>query len=334
MRIGLIGCGKQAPKHIAGLRSAGVADIVLYDINPDRARALAAHTGLRWVEQLTALLVDPELELIIIATPTPTHASLIRAAIDAGKHFFCEKPLCDNLADARSIRAASRERGVIGMVGYIYRFAPVFSAGLALSPGAHRAELPLGRPVTAWFRLGGRGASEMWKHRIGSGGGAASEMLVHMLDLAIWYFGAVRGVSVIASDLLRPVRNIGGTEVEVDAEDFVLIRLHMEHCGSVFVQSDLVTPAFNQSVEVQYEEGSFFGSIQSEVPSYIYASRDVGEYRAGRNALQGGGNLFDAQMKALVDCVRCGEPPDANSIEDSLALMEAWNMLQREGISR
>ncbi len=331
-KIALIGCGKQAPKHIAGLRAAGASDILLYDLDAARAAALAEKEKLAHTADLDALFADPAVAIVDIATPTPSHAPLIGRAIEAGKHFFCEKPLCASLAEAQHIQAAANARGVIGMVGYIYRFAPVFEAGFKLTPAAGA---PLGKPVTAHFRIGGRGEHEVWKHTRATGGGAANEMLVHMLDLAIWYFGAVRGVEVIANDLLRPVRTIGGKQVEVDAQDFVLVKLDMEHCGSVYVQADLVTPAFNQYTEIQYERGGFMGSIQGDVSSYVFATAAGGDFPAGRTALDNGdGNLFKHQMGALLAHVRRGEQPPRNSIDDSVKLMEAMNMLQQKGVGR
>ncbi len=142
-------------------------------------------------------------------------------------------------------------------------------------------------------------------------------------------------MQVLANDLLRPVRMIGGKEVKVDAADFVLVRLEMAHCSSVFLQADLVTPAFNQYVEIQYERGSFMGSIQPEVASYVFATDAGGEFPIGRTRLDNGdGNLFTFQMAALLEHVRRGEPPPCNLIDDSVKLMEAMSMLQQQGVGR
>ncbi len=324
MKIGLIGCGKQASKHIAGLQQDSGVEVAVCDIDAARAQAIAEKFGLAWSADVDAFLADPALTAVNIATPTTTHADLALRAIDAGKHFFCEKPLCRDLAEARRIHDRAAERGVTGMVGYVYRYSPVFEVGCRLSGDS----APLGAPVSALFRIGGRGDHEVWKHRRESNGGAIAEMLVHMLDLAIWYFGPISSIDVIERDLLRPRRVIGGVETNVDAEDFALVRCQMANGLGVYIQADLVTPAFSQYAEIQFERGSFMGSIQSELPSYVFATRDAGEYPAGKTVLDFGAvNLFERQMEAFCCLVRDSSQPDRNSLEDSLRVMEALEIL-------
>ena len=109
--------------------------------------------------------------------------------------------------------------------------------------------MELGRVLTANFRIGGRGSHQVWKHRKETDGGAINEMMVHMIDLAIWYFGPVKEAKVVDSHLMMPERVIGGETVTVDAEDYVLALFEMESGVRVTIQADLVTPSFNQFVE-------------------------------------------------------------------------------------
>ena len=331
MKIGLIGCGKQAWKHIAGLGNEEDVEIAVCDINTDRARAIGEKFDLPWSDDVDAFLADDTLTAVNIATPTLTHADLVMRAVEAGKHFFCEKPLCRDLADARRIRDGAAAKNLVGMIGYVYRYSPVFETGFALSGGAAGPGGPLGAPVTASFRIGGRGDHEVWKHRRESSGGAISEMLVHMLDLAIWYFGPVAGVQLLSRDLLRPVRHIAGADVTVDAEDFVLARFDMASGPSIYIQADLVTPAFSQLVEVQFERGSFMGSIQGDYPSFVFAVHEAEPWAAGKTPLAFGQvNLFERQMSAFCEHIRSGKPLERNTIDDSLKVMEALEMLRQQ----
>jgi len=186
----------------------------------------------------------------------------------------------------------------------------------------------LGRVISAYFRLGGRGGHQLWKHTKENGGGAIKEMLVHMLDLALWFFGPAKKVELVASELLRPVRPIQGHEETVDAEDFAVVRMQMESGVEVWCQADLLTPAFTQYVEVQGEYGSFMASIQKEMPSFVFCTRDALGYPAGRTTFDFGyHNLFDAQMAEFVRAIRFRIPPRRCTIEDSVLLLTALQKL-------
>ena len=331
-RIGIIGCGKQAPKHISGLRKIRGVELVLADLDSDAAERLGEEHGLPAARTPGSLFEDPSIAAVDICTPTPSHSVLIEKAISAGKDFFCEKPLCEDLATARRINDLVSEHGRIGMVGYIYRFSPVFAMArdLLKNVAAGGESLELGKIVTAFFRIGGRGSHQVWKHRKASGGGAINEMLVHMIDLALWFFGPVEDLEVLACDLLRPLRTINGKEEEVDAEDYVLVRLNMR-CGvQVVCQADLVTPAFTQFVEIQGENGTFMGSIQQDMPSFILCKNEVGGFPRGKTPVNmGKRNLFDAQMAEFVRAVRLHEQPANSGIPDSVRLLETLDLLKR-----
>lgn len=330
MKIGLIGCGKQAWKHIAGLKSESDVEVAVCDINAERARDVGEKFDIPWSDDVGAFLADPALDAVNIATPTTTHAELVSRAIDAGKHFFCEKPLCNNIEDARRIQRDVEAKQLIGMVGYVYRHSPVFETAFELGPHGGSGQ-PLGAPVTAQFRIGGRGDHEIWKHRLETSGGAVSEMLVHMLDLAIWYFGPAVDAAMLARDLLRPVRRIGGIDVEVDAEDFALARIDTESGVRAWIQADLLSPAFSQYVEIQYERGSFMGSIQGDFPSFVFANEDSGAWARGKNPLAFGSvNLFERQMATFCAHVREGRALTRNTVGDSLKMMEALELLRTE----
>lgn len=331
-KIAVIGCGKQAPKHISGLRKLPGIELVLADQVPDYAAALGARENLPWVSEVDAVFADPEIKAIDICTPTKTHISLIRQAIASGKDFFCEKPLCDSLEEALEIQELMNRSGRIGMVGYVYRFSPVFEL-------AHRIfeEVPttgeslvLGRIVTAFFRLGGRGGHQIWKHKRETGGGAINEMLVHMVDLAIWFFGPVKEAKMLVCELQRPIRPINGKPETVDAEDNVWAWFKMTSGVEVICQADLLTPAFTQFVEVQGENGTFMGSIQADMPSFVFCNQPAAGYAAGKTAINfGHQNLFEAQMAEFVRAVRYRRSPNRCTVEDSVQLLRAMEMLRK-----
>ena len=331
IRIGLIGCGKQAHKHISGLSTIPGVEVVLADCEPELARSLAEEKGLDWVSEPRRIADDASIRAIDICTPTPSHAELIRMAVESGKDFLVEKPLCGSLDEARELDKLAAAAGRIGMVGYTYRYAPAFEFGRTILedvPATGTSDV-VGRIVTASMRIGGRGSHQVWKHRKETGGGAISEMMVHIVDLAIWYFGPVRDVDVLACDLLMPRRVIQGKEETVDAEDYVVARLKTASGVDVLCQADLVTPAFTQFIEVQGESGSFMASIQPDMPSFLYCSRDVPGYSAGKHKLHfEPANYFEAEMAEFVEAVRSRKPPSRRTLQDSILVMEALKMIR------
>lgn len=329
----LIGCGKQAPKHISGLRRVGLDTIFLHDNNSAAAEALAEKEGLTWVDDLDTALGDRQIVAVDICTPTPTHAPLLTRAFRAGKHAFCEKPLASSAAEARELESVAREQECRCAVGYVYRFAPVFeSLKEMLDAEANGSGGALGRTVCANIRIGGRGSHAVWKHRVETGGGAVNEMLVHMLDLAIWLFGRDAAVEPLVSNLLRPVREIRGVSEPVDADDYAVARMHYrtpEGEIEVLIQADLLTPEFSQLVTVQGENGSFLGSIQSDIPSHVFLIAERGGYQSGTTSLSfPPANLFEKQMADFAAMLSDPQHKPRCPIDESVEVMELIEKLR------
>jgi predicted dehydrogenase len=320
-KVAIVGCGKQAVKHIRGLRSDPLPPaIIVHDSVPERTAALAAAERVETAASLAAVLEDPQVGAVIVATPTPVHYPMISAALAAGKHVFCEKPLCETREEALALRAAAAAAGRVLQVGYVYRQVAAFQA---LRRALTAPLPPLGEPVAALLRIGGRGSHSLWKHRRETAGGAVNEMLVHMLDLAQWLFGRLAAIRWHEVRLLRPCRRIDGREVAVDAEDFVLLSCDSERGGHVVLQADLLTPAFRQYVEVQGTNGSFMGSIQAELPSAFQLIAAAGGMPAGRSEVgRDTGDLFHAQMRAFLANAREGAAAGYADADDALHLLD------------
>lgn len=331
MKIGLIGCGKQAVKHIAGLQRCPDVAVVAADKEVSLARGLAERTGVAWVENADRIFTDPEVDAVVLCVPTPFHAPLIRRALAQGKDFFCEKPLCETAEEARELDALVRCARRIGMVGYVYRQAPVFQKARTILADAGKTghSAVLGKLSLAFLRIGGRGSAAAWKHSRRDGGGALNEMLVHMLDLAVWCFGPIARAELLINEVFRPERVIADRLVQADAEDYVLARCTTQ-CGlPVVIQADLITPAFCQFLEVQGDNGTLMVSIQSEMPQFVFAITATDGYPGGRTDLRyEQPNLFEAQMASFVAALRDRNPAVSATLTDSVNVAETLEMLK------
>ncbi len=333
VKIGIIGCGKQAEKHLSGLKKLSGVDFVVADIREEASRTFAEKSCVQWVAGPADIFADQSVRAVVICTPTSAHVDLIKEAVKTGKDVFCEKPLAGPNGDLSELDAMAKSAGRIVMIGYVYRYVPILEEGHRLfrKLDVGGRSLIMGKPLTAFFRLGGRGSHQAWKHRKTSDGGAINEMLVHMIDLANWYFGPLAGVEVVSHSLKLPQRQINGDLVDADADDYVVVKCIGEGGVEIICQADLVTPAFSQYVEIQAENGSFMGSIQADMPSYVFLREGRGGYQTGRTELRTGQrNLFDVQMLAFAEAVLKRQQPDRNSISDSIQLMHILKDVSRQ----
>lgn len=126
MKIALAGAGAFGEKHLDALKMIdGVEVVSLVGQPEDATRAVADRYGIGHVTtELAEVLARPEIEAVILATPTPIHAEQALACLDAGKHVMVEIPLADSLADAEAVLAKANETGLVCMVGHTRRFNP------------------------------------------------------------------------------------------------------------------------------------------------------------------------------------------------------------------
>lgn len=131
--LGLIGAGGFATFVAAAVADLpGVRLVAVADTDPGRAAVLAARHGAAAVPDAAALLARHAVEAVVIATPPGTHAGLALAALAAGRHVFCEKPLATTAADADAVHAAAAASGRTLVVDHVLRYNPLLRALVAL----------------------------------------------------------------------------------------------------------------------------------------------------------------------------------------------------------
>ena len=117
--IGIIGCGKIAQvRHIPEYMDHPQANLAgLFDLNQERARELAQKYGARAYSSWEEMLADPAIDAVSVCVANNAHAEISIAALKAGKHVLCEKPMATTLADCEAMVAAARESGKFLMIG-------------------------------------------------------------------------------------------------------------------------------------------------------------------------------------------------------------------------
>jgi predicted dehydrogenase len=127
--IGMIGCGGIVNyAHLPAYVASRLNVVACYDVNPEAAHKTAAAHGIGRVhESLDAMLADPEIAIVDIAVPAWEQRAIAERALAAGKHLLCQKPLAEELDDARAIVAAAERSGRLVAVNQQMRW----SSGIA-----------------------------------------------------------------------------------------------------------------------------------------------------------------------------------------------------------
>jgi len=126
MKVALAGAGAFGVKHLEAIAKIdGVEVVSLVGRTLDATREVAARFGVGHVTtELAESLARPDVDAVILCTPTQIHASQTIACLEAGKHVQVEIPLADRLADAEQVVRLQKETGRIAMVGHTRRFNP------------------------------------------------------------------------------------------------------------------------------------------------------------------------------------------------------------------
>lgn len=187
LRFAVIGCGLIGRKRVNGLKPHPV----LYTCDLDAARAadLAALTpGCRGVTDYKAVLVDPQVDAVVVATLNSALAPITLDAVRAGKHVLVEKPGALNAAQLRDIQAAAAQTGAKVRIGYNHRFHPALRKARELFEAGALGPMMF---LRGRYGHGGRhGYDREWRANPAfSGGGELIDQGVHLIDLAGWFLG-------------------------------------------------------------------------------------------------------------------------------------------------
>ena len=127
-RTAVVGCGHWGANHVRVLAELrGAARVVAVDVRESRLeRIAAAFAGVARERTVEAVLSDPTVDSVVIATPTETHFGLVKQALHAGKNVLCEKPLCQTSEQGRELVDLASANGLRLAVGFVF----LYNAGL------------------------------------------------------------------------------------------------------------------------------------------------------------------------------------------------------------
>lgn len=201
VRVGLVGLGRMGRFHAANLAGripgARLVRMVDADENVAHEQAVTLPGDVEWSPRYEDLLEDPEVEAVVIASPTPLHADMAEAAAAAGKHVFCEKPVSLELERTLQVKETVKEAGVKMQVGFHRRFDPDYRAAREKISAGHIGEVYL-------FRTSLRDMRSPGFDYIKDSGGFFVDVTVHDFDAARWLVGEISEVTATGAALSDP----------------------------------------------------------------------------------------------------------------------------------
>ena len=204
LRVALIGAG-----GIGELRARAIAQtqglqlLAIADTASERAHRLAgrfsAEAGRDSIETATRRDVD----IVVVSTPPSSHAAIALAAISAGKHVVCEKPLAHMLAAAEDMCAAAEASGVYLKTGFNHRYYPPVALAQRLIASGKIGEVIMAQAYAG--HPGGREFGNAWvTDPAVTGGGSLVDNGIHVLDLIRFFMGEMEAVQGFTANLVWP----------------------------------------------------------------------------------------------------------------------------------
>lgn len=283
LNVGLLGAGRIAGVHATAITThPGSHLVAVSDINAEAAAKLAAQYGAE-ARTTEAILNDPAINAVLIATSTDTHSDLIERATAAGKAVLCEKPVDLSLARALACQKTVAPSGKPVMIGFNRRFDPNFAAlKAALDKGeVGKAELlsitsfdPAPPPV-AYIKVSG---------------GLFRDMMIHDFDMANFIMGAAPvGVSAVGTSIVDPAIGQAG-----DVDTAVVTLTYADGRIAVIKNSRRAVYGYDQRVELLGSEGllqaqnmlentvvkSTTAGVTGAKPTYFFLERYMPAYKA------------------------------------------------------
>jgi predicted dehydrogenase len=320
VNVGIIGIGGMGRTHFQCYRNNPDAHIVaLSDVDPRKLAGDWSGTGInidaaapprvdlsgiKTYQQAHDLIADPEVELVSICLPTPMHAPLSMAALRAGKHVLCEKPMAMNGDECQAMADAAQESGRQLMIGHCLRFWPQYvKAHEIIQSGAY------GRPLYARFHRAGATPLWGWNNWLTKGemsGGAVLDMHIHDVDTALWWFGTP--ASIDADGLLW-----NGMPAKVDAvwryDAGPVVYLHggWDNNGG----------PFRMAFSVTMDKGTVAWDSSAGTPVQVYSNLETTSIDVP------GDSAYQNEINAFIACLEAGRPMQLVTPASSRASVEA-----------
>lgn len=298
LRVASIGLGWWGGTLAEKARDAGLELVSCFARTPEAREEFAQKHGCRTADSLEAVLSDPDVEAVLIATPHSTHADLVVEAAAAGKHVFVDKPFTLTVAEARRATDAAAAAGVVLQVGHNRRRQPATRRLKQMIDGGalgmiHYAEANLSYPKGLNPRTGWRGDPAE------SPAGGMTGLGVHMADNLIYLLGRPARVAAFT----RQVIGVG------TLDDVTTATLEFESGPLALLATSMVIPDIARTAVWGTEAAAW-----NEIDGARFYVQKVGEKERTEQPVETLDTIRD-QLEELATNVRNGARPETGGAE-------------------
>jgi len=318
VNIAVIGTGRMGSVHVENLvnhvKNANL--MAICDIRLDVAQKVADKLEItRVVRDYRELLADPQIEAVLIAASTDTHASIIKDAAAAGKHIFCEKPLALDLESIDEALAAVAKANVKLQVGFNRRFDKSFQRVHEIVDSGE-----IGRPCV--LRITNRDPELPSKEFLRVSGGMFLDMTIHDFDMARFMIGEVDEVYAIGNVLIDPELETFG---DIDT-DIVTLKFSNGTIGAIDNSRQAVY-GYDQRLEVFCLNG--VALAENEVVNTVVKANPDGFHSAliPHFFMQRYAPCYIEEINQFIECVREDKQTPTTGIDGRMAVVlghAAW----------
>jgi predicted dehydrogenase len=326
VRVGIIGMGFMGRMHLAGYEKLPDAKVVAF-ADTDKSKRQGKNTRAgnlgdagstfdvkcfdKVYDSGFKLLEAPDIDLVDICVPTGDHKDLFVAAVKAGKHVLCEKPMAVKPADVKAMVAAGKRAQGVVMIAQCIRFWPAY-----VLLKEYVSSKQLGKCKSLLLRRqGGKGLWSPWYLKAAVSGGAIYDLHVHDTDYVNFLFGRPTAVTSVGS--------VGGTTDK--GVDHVVTHYHyprskVEAVSAIGAWHQHQTWPFYMGYTAVFERGTLDFDIQRPQPVMLYTDTSADEIKV--SATDG----WFEELKYLIECITQRQPPALNPIastEISMRIVQA-----------
>ena len=329
LKVGIIGVGGIARTHIPGWEASTDAELVAgCDV---REAELIRWGETHGIDRLTTdaaeLFSDSDIQIIDICTPNAYHAPLAIAALEAGKHVICEKPLAPRPEDIRAMMDARDKSGKMLMTAQHFRFD---SNSVAMKQEIDRGVLGEVYHARSWMlRRAGLIPTPGFVQKKHSGGGPCIDIGVHILDLTLWFMGHPNPVAVSGVARAELAHQKGAFTTwredvippEFDVEEFAAAFVRFENGATLILE---VSWFLHHEAEGEDMQVWLYGTkAGAHWPRCVFLESNNETRQQYNRSLQVRPNLLEAHAQECVEFARAvaAGAPSPVPAEESLQVM-------------
>lgn len=307
--IGVIGLGRLGYQHTVNVtRTMGASLVAVSDPFPAALQRGMDDFGVKGYADYKEMLNDPEVDAVVVATPTQTHFDVLMDIIKAGKPIFVEKPITFTVEEADKIIEAVEKANLYLQVGFMRRFDPGHVAAKKMI-----AEGKCGKPI--YIHDCQRDPNGPPPEYVPQSGGLFVDMGIHDLDVARWLMGCeiteiyAQG-AVLKHEFLKELNDVDDGQMLLKFENGGMGMIEISRNANDVYDTRTEVVGLEKSVFVGQEQLTPFKTVGGQEITYDMANWCLGRFK----------DAYELEMEAFVENVLAGKPSPVTAYDGMVGI--------------